>query len=175
MSRQDVDIRLSKEDEQLMLRLQNAQSWVPSAITDILFVTAKHITDEARREAPRDTGAGVESMRAVSSGQQAEIRALPHMIVMDQGRRPGQKMPPVDAIQDWVTRRAGRGQIRLSGGATDRVKQARGIAWAIARAIAKNGIEGRKYIEKSTQKALRTREWRDDVTRQIEKHLRKTP
>ena len=47
------------------------------------------------------------------------------------GRRPGQRMPPVRALQDWA-------EVRL--GVSD--EESRGVAWAIARRIAVEGTEG---------------------------------
>lgn len=50
---------------------------------------------------------------------------LEHMTVLEYGRRPGQKMPPVAAIQLWARRKLGDGS--------------RGTAFVIARAIGRRG------------------------------------
>ena len=56
--------------------------------------------------------------------------------VMEFGRKPNSRMPPVDAIALWAVRKLG-----LSP------EEAEGAAWAIAKSIAKKGIEG-KYMFK---------------------------
>ena len=52
------------------------------------------------------------------------------------GRRAGAKMPPVDALLGWVVRH----------GLARSPKQARGVAFAIARKIARRGIPPRPYM-----------------------------
>jgi hypothetical protein len=49
-----------------------------------------------------------------------------------EGRQPGGKMPPWQAIQDWAKAR--------------RIGSDRGTAWAIARSIQRRGIRGRDYV-----------------------------
>lgn len=62
---------------------------------------------------------------------------LEYGIVVEMGRRPGQKMPPVAPIELWV---------RSILGETD-PKKARQIAFAIAVKIAKKGTEGKHMLE----------------------------
>ena len=61
-----------------------------------------------------------------------------------QGRRPGGRMPPIQAIRDWMqTKRVGNDQ----------------IAWAIARKIQQRGIPARDYVTPTiafTQQRLET-------------------
>lgn len=54
---------------------------------------------------------------------------LEHMTVLEYGRRPGQTMPPVAAIQQWARRKLGDGS--------------RGTAYIIARAIGRKGTKAR--------------------------------
>ncbi len=61
-------------------------------------------------------------------------------VVMEHGREPGGKMPPVDAIKLWVVRKLG-----LSG------DEATSVAWAVAKSIAKKGIEGRHYFKEGLE------------------------
>jgi len=63
-------------------------------------------------------------------------------IVMEYGRKPGSRMPPVDAIQYWVVRK-----LQLSA------DEAESAAWAIAKSIAKKGIEGRHMFEEGLKVA----------------------
>ena len=66
----------------------------------------------------------------------------PHAAVLEGGRRKGAKPPPVKVIAEWVFHK----------GIADR-KDARGIAFAIARSIAKKGTPG-KWIFKKAWKLL---------------------
>lgn len=57
-------------------------------------------------------------------------------LIMELGRKPGSKMPPIDAILEWVDRK---------GIDKDPATQ-RSTAFLIARSIAVKGIEGRHYL-----------------------------
>lgn len=57
--------------------------------------------------------------------------SLRYAVPVELGRRPGQRMPPVRALQDWA-------EIRLGVSA----EESRGVAWAIARKIAIEGTDG---------------------------------
>jgi hypothetical protein len=62
--------------------------------------------------------------------------SLAYGIVMERGRTPGSKMPPVNAIELWVRRKLG-----ITG------DESRGAAFVIARSIAKKGIKGVFMVE----------------------------
>lgn len=60
--------------------------------------------------------------------------------VIEYGRRPGQKMPPVDVIMRWVIRKGILGRARMKKMAPqDLEKEARQVAFAIARKIGRDG------------------------------------
>jgi hypothetical protein len=65
---------------------------------------------------------------------------LPYAPVMEEGRRPGAKMPPVDAIKLWVVRKLGIPP-----------EEADGVAFVIARSIARKGIEGRHMFQEGLE------------------------
>ena len=71
----------------------------------------------------------------------AVFSPLPYAIVMEEGRKPGAKMPPVAAIALWLYRK---------GIVTDR-KEIRGAAWAVAKSIAKKGIEGKHMFKEGLE------------------------
>lgn len=89
---------------------------------------------------------------------------LAYGIVVENGRAPGGKMPPVNAILYWVKRKGLAGTFsvktrRRLGSQATRDKEDLAAAWAIARHIAKNGTKGafmyrdgveaaRPYVEK---------------------------
>jgi hypothetical protein len=64
----------------------------------------------------------------------------PYAPVMEEGRRPGAKMPPVDAIKLWVVRKLGIPP-----------EEADGVAFVIARSIARKGIEGRHMFQEGLE------------------------
>lgn len=73
--------------------------------------------------------------------------------IIEDGRRPGTKMPPLAVIEDWVRRKGiGRqygpdqkGKRKVSRKLND--SEIRGIAFVIARAIKARGIEGLHIME----------------------------
>lgn len=95
----------------------------------------------------------------------------PYASIIENGRRPGSKMPPVDLIYKWVKRkhigemhgpRQATGKARFNGrGVEARTKklqnqrlterQQRGIAFVIARAIGKRGQKGHFILAKTRE------------------------
>ena len=82
----------------------------------------------------------------------------PYAIVMEDGRAPGGKQPPTDDMIPWVVKRIGVAGARLSGrarssarnpGAVERA--VRGLAFVVARSIARKGIRARKFFEKAAR------------------------
>lgn len=62
-----------------------------------------------------------------------------HVPVLEAGRTPGRRRPPAEALELWVRRRLG---------ITNR-KEARGVAFVIARSIGKKGFKGLEMFEKA--------------------------
>src|SRR5262249_3771508 len=73
--------------------------------------------------------------------------SLPYAIVMDQGRQPGARMPPVDALLLWVER-----VFEIPGGFDD--DELESVAWAVARSIARKGIPGRHFVDQGVTATL---------------------
>jgi len=65
---------------------------------------------------------------------------LPYAAVIEHGRRPGARMPPTDVIQRWVVAK------RIA-----KPKEARSVAFLIARKIAKDGIPAKKVLERAVK------------------------
>lgn len=65
---------------------------------------------------------------------------LPHGIVIELGRRPGKRMPPIAPIQLWAQRMLGIPE-----------DEAKSVAFAIARKISIKGFEGKHMFGKSLQ------------------------
>lgn len=109
-----------------------------------LFVRATVIAEnKARNEAPKDTGSMARNIQSNISSTKASVslpRNLAYYHVMEEGRRPGGRMPPVDAIAGWLRRRGSSAN-----------------AFVVARSIARRGIKGRFFMRQgfvATQKAM---------------------
>jgi hypothetical protein len=105
-----------------------------------------------------DVPAGVRRRGVVHNS--AVMNASDHAMAVEYGRKPGQRMPPVEArILPWVKKKKG-GDIRqkvssrvprrgasTKGNPYD--KQALREAWAVARHIAKHGVKAKRPMRKS--------------------------
>ena len=69
---------------------------------------------------------------------------LEYGIVIEEGRRPGQRMPPVGPIALWAQRKLG-----VSG------KVARSVGFVIARSIGKKGFKGAHMFRKAWERSER--------------------
>ena len=67
----------------------------------------------------------------------------PHASTMEFGRSPGARQPPVDAIEEWVNLKLG-----VSG------KEGTNLAWAIAKSIAKYGIQPTYFFRDAIDKII---------------------
>ena len=98
----------------------------------------------AKGAAPKDTSSMARDIRADVRSLSAKIhlpRNLEYYHVMEEGRRPGRKMPPPRELHGWMRRHG----IPL------------GMAFVIARSIARRGIKGRFFMRQSfvaTTKAM---------------------
>lgn len=72
-----------------------------------------------------------------------------HFPILEEGRRPGARMPPVKAIYEWVRRK----QIgaTLVGGAKSVEAQQKSIAYLIARKIAERGLKAHHFFRRLEQ------------------------
>lgn len=66
--------------------------------------------------------------------------------VMEFGREPGKKFPPMEPITAWVRRVILRGE-------TDEAK-IRSVAFLVARKIAKEGIKAREFLKQGFEKSI---------------------
>ena len=115
----------------------------------------------AVNRAPKDTGQGVNSIHTIREFQSPIFVGgietnLPHMVVMEEGRKPG-SFPPIEPIIAWVRRHKSVFQIKSGKGSKS---QTRGIAFAIARKIQKKGIPSNPRFDhrgffKKADKAIR--------------------
>lgn len=150
---------------QLMEKLgARAEKAVHKAAT-ALSMRALTIVQDAVRTAPPANPAGKGSGGAVNTGRflaaweaapaqqggsfgvliQVPNSKAPYAAVIEYGRTPGSRPPPVEPIARWAQRR-----LSLP------YEQARGIAFGIARSIGRRGLKGRKILTgEKTRRRLR--------------------
>lgn len=80
--------------------------------------------------------------------------------VIEGGRRPGSRFPPLDAIRDWAQRRLGLSK-----------KEAASAAYPIAKAIARRGLIGRKVLGRVLP--LLPKFLAEEVDKELKRELRK--
>ncbi len=96
---------------------------------------------------PATSSGGIELMgQRIDEVEGRIFSSLPYAIVIDQGREPGKRMPPVDAIMLWVER-------VLGITASDDV-ELEDTACAIARSIARKGIAARHFVDRGVERAM---------------------
>lgn len=102
-------------------------------LTDLVR-NAGLIAERAAREGmPKDTSEGARSIVSQVSGLEAKVSSpLVHVAVMDQGRSPGSRPPPPEALLGWMRRK----------GIPEE------MAFPLARAIGRRGIKGRFFYAK---------------------------
>lgn len=130
-----MDVRF---DDAGLKNLAAAPERIPWALQRLLAREAETAARDMKQEMAQQkiaaTSLLINSVRA-DPIDPLEWRVGPHVAYARsvlEGRKPGGKMPPWRAIQDWMkTRRLG----------TDRAS-----AWAIARAIQRRGIKARDYL-----------------------------
>lgn len=86
---------------------------------------------------------------------------VPYAPIIELGRRPG-RMPPRKAIAPWLKRK-----LHLSD------KEAEGMAFVVARAIGKRGLEGRHVLEASIPDIVKRVE--DGIDAELRKELARRP
>jgi hypothetical protein len=99
---------------------------------------------------------------------------LKHVAVINDGRRPGQKAPPAEALELWVRRKIRHSRRKGPRGGLRKltVSEAKGIAFVIARKIGREGIEAHEMFEKSVQEnEARIREFFAEAGAQITIHM----
>ena len=89
-----------------------------------------YLQGEVMKRTPVDTGLARGATFTDLRGSSVALRGvvanpLAHAVVLEYGRRPGGRMPPLDAIRPWVVRHGMPPE----------------AAWAVARAIARRGTK----------------------------------
>jgi hypothetical protein len=109
--------------------------------------------------APVDRGAYRQSFKAAPiPGGAMLYNSRAYAGVLESGRRPGRKRPPVDVIAAWVLRKGLVGRSGNTKPNRDERKAARSIAFAIARKIGERGLprdgQPMRIMEKAVEALL---------------------
>lgn len=145
--------------------------------------TARVMEGDAKRFAPVDVGRLRSSIYTEydPDGLGATVGpSLPPIdIVMEMGRRPGSRMPPIAALMPWVHRHGMTPRIRgknvfvqgvnvgrqAAAAAYDR--NLRSMAFLVARSIARKGTRPRRYMQLAADRAELN--WRLNIMRAMER------
>lgn len=101
------------------------------------------------RRPPVDRGTYLRSWAVYDIPNGARVYSkAPYAAVIESGRRPGSRMPPVDVIARWVRR---KGLLGGKGGRSS-PRAERQAAFMIARAIARRGVPGRWVLRHASVK-----------------------
>jgi hypothetical protein len=102
-----------------------------------LLTAASLLAERTAREgAPKDTSALSRSITSEVKPTSARVfSTLAYASVMEEGRRPGARMPPPDALRGWMGRH-GLGNV---------------APFVIARGISRRGIKGRFFFKAAQQ------------------------
>ncbi len=107
-----------------------------AALRGVAFLVAA--TDKAKKVDRGDFKRGWQGRAEGSSQVRITFwNARPHAPVVEYGRRPGRKPPPVKIIERWLVRKG-----------MSKVKAAE-VAWPVARAIGRRGIPGVHILDSS--------------------------
>ncbi|MEP9372613.1 HK97 gp10 family phage protein [Mesorhizobium sp. KR1-2] len=134
MNEPDVSVRLEADG------LRRLMTQAPDIVIEELttgVTEASMLAEREIRERTPTSGAGTlrESIGAMPVEFAQEVvrggvaTSLPYAVPVETGSKP--HMPPISPLVDWVERKLGL-----------RDKEAQGVAWAIARKIAKQGTQG---------------------------------
>lgn len=133
-----IEVKVSPQGERVLRVMGQPTLWQRAVMRQLTGWVAQRVQNESQRNAPVRTAGGQRSIatREVRDGH--EVVSDLHMLVMDEGRRPGAAMPPVEPLERW-------GWLAL--------KQ-RGLGFVLARSIARKGIKPRRFFDKAVQRVV---------------------
>jgi hypothetical protein len=153
-----VSIELGPEWRTFGSRLNRTPQMLDREIRRTLNASLLLIEADARRNAPRDVGRMSGSINSKIAGVFPRIAgsvgpSVRYGYNVEFGRRPGGRMPPVDALIGWVRRhwspgsaptQPGRGRYRAWQQAGDQALRSR--AFVLARTIQRRGIRAQPFM-----------------------------
>lgn len=133
-------------------------------------ISVVHFSTDHAFPASPNGASGAVNTGAYKQAWQFELRQTggriynlrPYAAVIERGRRRGRRVPPIREIELWARRRLG-----LSGKELDRAK------FAIAKAISKRGLVGRRVLTNPATTDKITRVVMDEVRSEVRAALRR--
>jgi hypothetical protein len=119
-----------------------------SAKTEALRLVQEEVSAAQPMPVDRGTYRRMWQARDIDEGVMV-FNPTPYAAVIEHGRRPGGRQPPIKPLQSWVLR---KGLVKSIKGKGNREKAAKGIAFAIARKIAKDGQPARHILAKAVMR-----------------------
>jgi hypothetical protein len=172
-------------DEEVKRYMRNLTPKMEAELRRAVSNTARVMEGDAKKFTPVDQGRLRSSIYTEydSDGLGATVRPslTPIDIVMEMGRKPGSRMPPVSALIPWVHRHHMTPRIRAKNvfvmgrnvgreAATNAYdRNVRSIAFLIARSIARKGTRPRRYMQLAADRAELN--WRVNVQRAVERGM----
>jgi hypothetical protein len=102
-----------------------------------------------RRPAPVNLGTYIRGWQAKEIDEGAVLfNDAPHAAIIEHGRRPGSRMPPVRVIAEWLEQKM-RGSVK---GRKSRLQQASRLAFVVARAIGRRGLPAHRIMARTKRK-----------------------
>lgn len=136
-----------------------ATAFIPAVKRGLVSGAARCIPimhDAVRAARAVNTGLYLMSWQSSALNDGAHVYSVsPYAGVIENGRRPNSRMPPVQAIARWLQR--ARGMSR---------KEAESVAWGVAKSIAKKGTTGRKVMAGALPRMIAAVE--EEVLRELE-------
>lgn len=133
-----VEVRLTPRGERVLQLMGQPSLWNRAALKQITKWVADRVGVEAKRRAPVRTAGGQRSIGVIEVQDGHAIVTQLHMLVMDEGRRPGAAMPPVEPLERW-------GWLVL---------RQRGLGFVLARSVARKGIKPRRFFDAAIQQVV---------------------
>lgn len=149
-----MDLRVEVQTDTRALTEQWGEAAVSRKLRAATEESLQYLKGLVQEGTPVDTGLGRGSVFTAVRGTGLDIEGVvaspqAHMVVLELGRRPGMRMPPLDPIRVWLRRHG----------------QSDSLAFVVARAIGRRGIEARRMFGKAAERGGAT------VTRIFARHL----
>ena len=127
----EIEVNLTEKGRKALNAMERPDRWLDrNVIPQVTLWVARRIERYSKKYAPKRTGAGRRSIDIAEIDHGHAIVTDLHMLVMEEGRRPGARMPPPEALELWGWR----------------VLKKRGLGYVLARSIARKGIRPRRFF-----------------------------
>ena len=154
----NIEIKLTRRGERTLRAMERPDRWWGRVMPQVTLLIARRIERYAKRFAPVRTGGGRRSIGTVEVRSGHNIVSDLHMLVMEEGRKPG-TMPPVEPLERWARRKLG----------------VRGLGFVIARSIARKGIAPRRFFARAIEQVTEREKGKQerDIGRIVRRELKK--